>query len=205
MKQPQAFHKLVPLKTSERIVKLGKPGEYVLDTDLNIVFRWDGTTNGGVPLIQGIADRSGNEAILAVAVALAVNYLTASGGITGKPAILGAAGDDANVGLRLQPKGTGVVQPNPLGPLTKSMGAGVHADVTLTADEASYACIIAGGTPDAGVNLIVPNRGLYVVTNTSGQAVTVKTAAGAGIAIANTKSAIIAANGVDCIRITADT
>jgi hypothetical protein len=40
----------------------------------------------------------------------AVNWISATGGITGSPAVLNAAGSDTNVSIKLIPKGTGTVQ-----------------------------------------------------------------------------------------------
>lgn len=88
---------------------------------------------------------------------------------------------------------------------TKTIASG-HADITLTNTEARAFALSVGGTADAGVNLIVPvGPKLYLFTNSCGRTVTVKTAAGTGIAVATAKYALLYANGTNVIRITADT
>ena len=46
---------------------------------------------------------------------------------------------------------------------------------------------------------------VFVVNNTSGQALTVKVAGQTGIAVASTKVATLSFNATDVIRVTADT
>ena len=133
-----------------------------------------------------------------------VNGVQIAGAATGAAGQIQAVGSDTNLGVRVVPKGTGGLQPNPMSVLAKSMGAGVHADVTLTAEEASAFVIKCGGTPDAGVNLVVGNVGCWMIVNGSGQTVTVKTAAGTGTAVATAKSALVVADGTNVVRGTAD-
>lgn len=65
----------------------------------------------------------------------------------------------------------------------------VDADYTLTAfngltDESRNAVLVLGGTNNAPRNLIAPSvEKVYVVKNSTGQTVTIKTAAGSGVAI----------------------
>jgi hypothetical protein len=56
-----------------------------------------------------IDDVNGNESIIITATASAVNEFTATNAATGDEVRLSATGDDANVGLEIMPKGTGVV------------------------------------------------------------------------------------------------
>ena len=58
----------------------------------------------------GIYDDSDNEQLLFTKTASAVNYLTLTNSITGNPVLITAAGDDANVGINLVPKGSGAVK-----------------------------------------------------------------------------------------------
>jgi len=76
---------------------------------------------------------------------------------------------------------------------------------TLT-DEISLANVIritsASGASDV---IVTPTDGkLYIVQNTSGQAITLKASGQTGIAVATAKSAILMGNGTDIIRVTAD-
>ena len=75
---------------------------------------------------------------------------------------------------------------------------------TLSAAEAKKHLFKATNASDA-VNMIVPATvRRYMVVNTSGQALTVKTAAGTGIAIASTKAAMVLCDGTNVIRLTPD-
>lgn len=80
------------------------------------------------------------------------------------------------------------------------------ADVTLTANQARSRYITVTGAMTADRALIVPNNGEYIIFNntTGGFVLTVKTAAGTGIAVAATKRALLYADGTNVVRITAD-
>ena len=82
--------------------------------------------------------------------------------------------------------------------------AGGHADKTLSASEKKAAVLLVTNA-DAAVNIIAPaeNR-MYIIINTSGQAITIKKSGGTGFAVANNKTAIAAYNGTDYVRVTAD-
>lgn len=91
---------------------------------------------------------------------------------------------------------------------TFSLGAhdygGAHADWTLSAAELLKPCHKPTNA-DAGVNAIVATTiRPYLFINCTGQAVTVKTAAGTGIAIANGKAAWVMSDGTNVIRLTGD-
>lgn len=80
------------------------------------------------------------------------------------------------------------------------------ADVTATAAQARARRITLTGTLTGNRNLILPNNGEWIIyNNTSGAFnVTVKTSAGSGIAVAQTKTAILYADGTNVVRVTAD-
>jgi hypothetical protein len=65
--------------------------------------------NGGVRT-PGIYDTNDNEQLLFSLTASAVNEFTAKNAATGNPPQLQATGGDANIGITLVPKGTGVVK-----------------------------------------------------------------------------------------------
>lgn len=86
------------------------------------------------------------------------------------------------------------------------------ADYTLstsaTPKEWQYGVLSFTGTLTAGRNIIAPtNHKLYVVVNgtTGGFALTLKTPAGTGIAVAAGKTAILRSDGTNVVRVTADT
>ena len=86
--------------------------------------------------------------------------------------------------------------------------ATAHADKTFTLSDLPISQIvrITLTSADAAANLILPaevNK-LYVIVNTSGQAITVKVAGQTGIVVASTKNAILMSSGTDIIRVTAD-
>lgn len=80
------------------------------------------------------------------------------------------------------------------------------ADVTLSAAQARGRYITASGTLTGNRNVIVPVEGEWIVfNNTSGAfTLTVKTASGTGVAIAQGTRAIVLADGTNVVRITAD-
>jgi len=82
-------------------------------------------------------------------------------------------------------------------------GAG-HADWTLSAGEALY-MVHKPTNADAGANAIIPTATSrpYIFINGSGQIITVKTAAGTGIAIANGKTHIVMSDGTNVIALAA--
>mgnify|MGYP006921328225 CR=1 FL=1 len=79
------------------------------------------------------------------------------------------------------------------------------ADWTLSAAELK-ASILKPTNANAPVNAIVADatNKIYVVINGTGQSLTVKTAAGTGVTIANAKTAMVMSDGVNVIRITLD-
>lgn len=107
-------------------------------------------------------DDNVNEALEAVATASAVNHLQAVNAATGSPPKLKAAGDDTNVGLALEPKGTGLVQLND--------GNGNEAlkteSVAAAVNEVSVANAATGSPPaakatggDTNIDLLLTGKG----------------------------------------------
>lgn len=81
------------------------------------------------------------------------------------------------------------------------------ADVTLTAAQARCRSIKMTGALTGNRNVIVPNNGEWRITNntTGAFTATVKTSAGSGIAVAQGASGILCADGINVVRISADT
>lgn len=80
------------------------------------------------------------------------------------------------------------------------------ADVTLTQAQAACGYLTTTGILTGNRNVIVPNYWSAAVYcgNTGAFTTTFKTAAGAGIVVAQTKRAILLADGTNVVRITAD-
>lgn len=113
--------------------KLDQTGEALLDSSGNKILdfgetasavNWLKATNQatGVPAIlsaEGEAnlgfdlhDSNGNELLVTEAVASAVNYLATVSSATGNDLVIKAVGDDTNIDIDLQSKGSGVVRVN---------------------------------------------------------------------------------------------
>ena len=87
------------------------------------------------------------------------------------------------------------------GRLVKSVAGG--ADVTLTTAEASNLFIELTGTLTANINLIMPAgvRHNFILNNTSGAyAITVKTAAGTGVAVMQGKRVLLECDGTNVVN-----
>lgn len=82
--------------------------------------------------------------------------------------------------------------------------ASAHADWTLSATEKLATQLICTNA-DAGANIVAPaeNR-IYWIYNNSGQTITIKKAAGTGVAIATGKYAGVYYNGTDYAKLTPD-
>lgn len=81
---------------------------------------------------------------------------------------------------------------------------GAAADWTLSAAEQKKSVHKVTNANGAVVAIVPKAVRLYVFINTSGQTLTVKTAAGTGIDIANGKTAVVMADGTNVVRITGD-
>lgn len=82
------------------------------------------------------------------------------------------------------------------------------SNVTLTATQARTGQLVLTGAITANINVIVPTTPrMYVVTNntTGAFTVTVKTAAGTGVAVAQTASVILVSNGTNVVGLTSAT
>jgi hypothetical protein len=105
--------------------------------------------------------------------------------------------------------GTNVVdaltQTKPTGRLSKSVAGGT--DVTLTEAEQQNLQYEFTGALTASINVIVNTdaKSMHIYNNTTGAfTLTVKTSAGSGIAVAQTKRAILDCDETNVIRMTAD-
>jgi hypothetical protein len=79
------------------------------------------------------------------------------------------------------------------------------ADWTLNATEKRATRIIVTNANGACAAIATPTAGkIFMILNTSGQALTIKAAGQTGVTIASTKSAIVIGNGTDFVRVTAD-
>lgn len=80
-------------------------------------------------------------------------------------------------------------------------------NIAVTAAQAAHDVLRLTGAPGAGFNLVLPagDERQWTVINRTGQTATVKKATGNTIAIATVKNAIVAWDGTDIRRITADT
>ena len=81
------------------------------------------------------------------------------------------------------------------------------ADVTLTAAQARCRYLTTTGVLTGDRNVILPDRGEWIVycNNTGAFTTTFKTSGGSGIVVAQTKRAILYADGTNVVRVTADT
>jgi len=89
---------------------------------------------------------------------------------------------------------------------SKASVAVTAADVTLTQAQAACRYLITTGILTGNRAVIVPNdwAGTVFCNNTGAFTTTFKTAAGAGVVVAQTKRAQLIADGTDVVRVTAD-
>ena len=80
------------------------------------------------------------------------------------------------------------------------------ADVTLTQADAACGYLITTGILTGNRNVIVPNgwQGTVFCNNTGPYTTTFKTSGGSGVVVAQTKRAILLADGTNVVRVTAD-
>lgn len=88
----------------------------------------------------------------------------------------------------------------------KTSVAVTTADVTLSAAQARARYLTTTGVLTGNRNVILPNDGEWIVfcNNTGAYPTTFKTAAGAGVVVAQGKRAVLLADGTDVVRVTAD-
>src|SRR5690606_35502767 len=100
---------------------------------------------------------------------------------------------------------TAFVQAAARGVLTKSVAGG--SNVTLSAAEAGNAILILTGLLEDDIDILLPNTGRWLIVNaTSGEyGLTVRTAAGSGVTVAQGKSRDVYGDGTDIKYVDTDT
>lgn len=90
--------------------------------------------------------------------------------------------------------------------ISKASVSVTSADVTLSADQARCGYVTFNGVLTGNRNIVTPNdwQGIVFNNTTGGFTVTVKTSAGTGVVVAQTKRATLLADGTNVVRITAD-
>lgn len=100
-------------------------------SDYNPAVKYGSNLDVNVDLAD-IRDANNNEILELDTVDSAVNFISIANSITGTAVVFTAKGDDTNVDLRLNPKGTGVVLLEGFGTATVSqVAAGAGAEVTI--------------------------------------------------------------------------
>ena len=106
-------------------------------SDYNPAVKYGANLDVNVDLAD-IRDENNNELLELDSVASAVNYIRLTNAIAGTATVLSAQGDDTNVDLRLDPKGTAVVMLGDWGTAQVSqVAAGAGAGVTINAQKGS--------------------------------------------------------------------
>ncbi len=78
------------------------------DSNINLIVHGKGT--GGIDIGTKLIDANENEILTLTAVASAANYIDITNCISDSDPAITAAGSDANIGLQILPKGSGVIQ-----------------------------------------------------------------------------------------------
>ena len=168
---------------------------------------------GGTMIVDGVVTQIANNTTTGVTLtASATNYIEAdrSGTVTknttgftpGKIPLYTAVTNATTITSYTDCRG----QWQPLHIPSKASVAVTAADVTLTQAQAACRYLITTGILTGNRNVIVPNdwEGIVYCSNTGAFTTTFKTSAGAGIVVAQTKRAILLADGTNVVRITAD-
>jgi hypothetical protein len=121
----------------------------------NINFYFGAKGTGSIQLATG----GGTQAVVSNT-ASAVNYLQVTGAATGAAPTISAAGSDANIGLTLTPKGTGVVSTTSL-TLSNTLTTAAYTET-----------IVASGTVGASATLAITAGTVLTATLTSATACT---------------------------------
>lgn len=167
---------------------------------------------GGVMMVDGVLTAISNNAAALVLSASTTNYIEATrAGVVSKnttaftpgsiplyTAVTGASSVTSYTDQRAW------AQPEHI---TSSASVAVTAaDVTLSDSQARCSYLTTTGVLTGNRNVIVPNnwQGIVFCNNTGAFTTTFKTAAGAGIVVAQTKRAILLADGTNVVRVTAD-
>ena len=167
---------------------------------------------GGVMLVDGVLTAIANNAAALALTASATNYIEATrAGVVSKNTTAFTAG-----AIPLYTVVTGastvtiytdwreVVPPRHL--TSNAAVTLTSADVTLTAAQARCRYLTISGTLTTNCAVIVPNdwEGIVFCNNAGAFTTTIKTASGSGIVVAQTRRALLYADGTNVVRITAD-
>ena len=168
---------------------------------------------GGTMIVDGVVTQIANNTTTGVTLtASATNYIEAdrSGTVTknttgftaGRIPLYTAVTNATTITSYTDCRG----QWQPLHISSKTSVAVTGADVTLTQAQAACRYLTTTGILTGNRNVIVPNdwEGIVYCSNTGAFTTTFKTSAGAGIVVAQTKRAILLADGTNVVRITAD-
>ena len=101
--------------------------------------------------IESIFDSNNNEQLILTPVANAVNYLEVTNSTTGNPPLLKAGGDNTNIDITLEPKGSGVV--NILGNINVTGTSTTVNSTTLDVDDKNITMGSVGTPTDVTANL----------------------------------------------------
>lgn len=167
---------------------------------------------GGVMLVDGVLTTISNNAAALALSASATNYVEATrAGVVSKNTTGFTAGS-----IPLYTVVTGAstvtsytdqrawVQPQCI--TSAASVAVTTADVTLTQAQAACQYLTTTGALTANRNVIVPNNwhGIVFCNNSGAFTTTFKTASGTGVVVAQSKRAILLADGTNVVRVTAD-
>jgi hypothetical protein len=167
---------------------------------------------GGYMLTDGVLTPIANNASALVLTANANNYIEATrAGVVSSNTTGFTPG---NLPLYLAVTGASTVTDHfdyrafyqPADITSKASQSVTTADVTLTAEKARCEYLTTTGVLTDNRNVIVPNHWKAVVfcSNTGAFTTTFKTSGGTGVVVAQTKRAILFADGTNVVRITAD-
>ena len=168
---------------------------------------------GGTMIVDGVITQIANNTTTGVTLsASATNYIEAdrSGTVTknttgftpGRIPLYTAVTNATTITSYTDCRG----QWQPLHIPSKTSVAVTAADVTLTQAQAACRYLTTTGILTDNRNVIVPNEweGIVYCSNTGAFTTTFKTSAGTGVVVAQTKRAILLADGTNVVRITAD-
>ena len=168
---------------------------------------------GGTMIVDGVITQIANNTTTGVTLsASATNYIEAdrSGTVTknttgftpGRIPLYTAVTNATTITSYTDCRG----QWQPLHIPSKTSVAVTAADVTLTQAQAACRYLTTTGILTGNRNVIVPNEweGIVYCSNTGAFTTTFKTSAGTGVVVAQTKRAILLADGTNVVRITAD-
>ena len=168
---------------------------------------------GGTMIVDGVITQIANNATTGVTLsASATNYIEAdrSGTVTknttgftpGRIPLYTAVTNATTITSYTDCRG----QWQPLHIPSKTSVAVTAADVTLTQAQAACGYLTTTGILTGNRNVIVPNdwEGIVYCSNTGAFTTTFKTSGGSGVVVAQTKRAILLADGTNVVRVTAD-